>query len=64
MYDVFLYVDETGLAMYEIENFGGDCCAGNENLGTDAVSETIPGDGAGWGVTNVYCGVNFDENVG
>ena len=50
--------------MYEIENFGGDCCAGNENLGTDAVSKTIPGDGAGWGVTNVYCGVNFDENVG
>ena len=45
-------------------DFGGDGCAGTATLGTDAVSETNIGTGAGWGTRTGDCGVNTDGNLG
>ena len=44
--------------------FGVDGYDGTENLGTDIVSDTTLGSGAGWGETNVDYGVNSNGNVG
>ena len=39
-------------------------CDGTYTLGTEAVSETTLGYGAGWGEKTVDCRVNSDVNVG
>ena len=44
--------------------FGGDGWDVTDTLGTDAVSETTLISGAGWGVTTVEFGVNYNGNVG
>ena len=49
--------------MSEGELFGGYGCDGTDTLVTDAVSETTLGSGAGWGETNVDCGVNYDGKL-
>ena len=44
----------------ESDIFGGDACAGTDNLGPYAVSETSLGAVAVWGATIFKCGVNYD----
>ena len=64
MYDVCVCADDTGLVISECTIFLGDGWSGNDTFGTDVVSETTLGDGEGWVETTVYCGVNYDGNVG
>ena len=52
IYDVFLCV-----------GFGGDGYTGNATLGTDVVSDTTLGSGAGWGAITGDCEVNSDFDV-
>ena len=47
----------------ESEILGGGGCDRTDTLGTDAVPKNNLRYGAGWGTTNVDCGVNPNGNV-
>ena len=55
------------LSLYDVcfcVDFGSDGCSGTATLGTDAVSETTLGYGAGWGARTGNCRVNSNVDVG